>query len=114
MADFVLELADKVAGVGVRTSYADKVEIGGAEVVPVALGAYGFGGGAGSGTDSSDQQGEGSGGGGGGWSVPLGAYVGRGGDVRFEPNVLGLLIVSIPLVVVTGKALRLVIRALKK
>ncbi|GAA1057064.1 hypothetical protein GCM10017608_09200 [Agromyces luteolus] len=110
MADFVLELADKVAGVGVRTSYADKVEIGGAEVVPVALGAYGFGGGAG----TDDEQNEGSGGGGGGWSVPLGAYVGRGGDVRFEPNVLGLLIVSIPLVVVTGKALRMVIRALKK
>ncbi|MGR2751538.1 hypothetical protein [Agromyces arachidis] len=110
MADFVLELADKVAGVGVRTSYADKVQIGGAEVVPVALGAYGFGGGAG----TDDEQNEGSGGGGGGWSVPLGAYVSRGGDVRFEPNVLGLLIVAIPLVAVTGKALRLVIRALKK
>ncbi|GAA2025138.1 hypothetical protein GCM10009819_05160 [Agromyces tropicus] len=110
MADFVLELADKVAGVGVRTSYADKVEIGGTEVVPVALAGYGFGGGAG----TDDEQNEGSGGGGGGWSVPLGAYVGRGGDVRFEPNVLGLLIVAIPLVAVTGKALRLVIKALKK
>lgn len=110
MADFVLELADKVAGVGVRTSYADKVEMGGAQLVPVALGAYGFGGG--SGKDA--EQGEGSGGGGGGWSVPLGAYVSRGGDVRFEPNVLGLLIVAIPLVAVTGKALKLIIRALKR
>ena len=110
MADFVLELADKVAGVGVRTSYADKVEMGGAQIVPVALGAYGFGGG--SGKDA--EQGEGSVGGGGGWSVPLGAYVSRGGDVRFEPNVLGLLIVAIPLVAVTGKALKLIIRALKR
>ena len=110
MADFVLELADKVAGVGVRTSYADTVEMGGTQIVPVALGAYGFGGG--SGKDA--EQGEGSGGGGGGWSVPLGAYVSRGGDVRFEPNVLGLLIVAIPLVAVTGKALKLIIRALKR
>ncbi|MEI5583044.1 MULTISPECIES: hypothetical protein [unclassified Agromyces] len=110
MADFVLELADKVAGVGVRTSYADKVQVGGAEIVPVALGAYGFGGGSG----KDDQQGEGSGGGGGGWSVPLGAYISRGGDVRFEPNLLGLLIVAIPLVAATGKALKLVIRALKR
>jgi uncharacterized spore protein YtfJ len=110
MADFVLELADKVAGVGVRTSYADKVEMGGTQIVPVALGAYGFGGGAG----KDAEQGEGSGGGGGGWSVPLGAYVSRGGDVRFEPNVLGLMIVAIPLVAATGKALKLIIRALKR
>ena len=110
MADFVLELADKVAGVGVRTSYADKVEMGGAEIVPVALGAYGFGGGSG----KDETQGEGSGGGGGGWSVPLGAYVSRGGDVRFEPNVLGLMIVAIPLVAATGKALKVIIRALKR
>ena len=110
MADFVLELADKVAGVGVRTSYAEKVQMGGVDVVPVALGAYGFGGGSG----TAPEQGEGSGGGGGGWSVPLGAYVSRGGDVRFEPNILGVMIVAIPLVMVTGKALKLIIRALKR
>lgn len=110
MADFVLELADKVAGVGVRTAYADKVDIDGTTVMPVALGYYGFGGG--SGVD--DEQGQGSGGGGGGAAIPLGAYIGRGGNVRFEPNILGLLIVAIPLVAVTGKALRLIIRALKK
>jgi hypothetical protein len=34
--------------------------------------------------------------------------------VRFEPNLLGLLLVAIPLVAVTGKALRLLIKALKK
>ena len=110
MADFVLELADKVAGVGVRTAYAEKVDIDGVTVLPVALGYYGFGGGSG----SSEEQGEGSGGGGGGASIPLGAYIGRGGDVRFEPNLLGLLLVAIPLVAVTVKAIRLLIKALKK
>ena len=76
----------------------------------IVLGAYGFGGGSG----NSPEQGEGSGGGGGGWSVPLGAYVSRGGDVRFEPNIIGLLIVAIPLISVAGKALKVIIRALKR
>jgi uncharacterized spore protein YtfJ len=109
MAELVLELAETVAGVGVKTSYGEKVDIDGTTVLPVALGYYGFGGGGG-----SDQKGDqGSGGGGGGVSIPLGAYVGRGGDVRFEPNLIGLLLVATPLVWVTGKALKAVIRALK-
>ena len=118
MAELVLELAGTVAGVGVKTSYGEPVDIEGTKLVPVALGAYGFGGGAG-----SDQKGdEGSGGGGGGVSIPLGAYIGRrGGEVKFEPNLIGLLLVVTPLVLVatplvwaTGKALRTVIRALKR
>jgi uncharacterized spore protein YtfJ len=109
MAELVLELAETVAGVGVKTSYGEKIDIDGTTVVPVALGYYGFGGGGG-----SDQKGDqGSGGGGGGVSIPLGAYVGRGGDVRFEPNLIGLLLVATPLVWVTGKALKAVVRALK-
>lgn len=110
MADLVLELAETVAGVGVKTSYGDPVDLDGTKVVPVALGYYGFG--AGSGSDGSGDQA--GGGGGGGLSIPLGAYVGRaGGDVRFEPNLIGLILVATPLVWVTGKALRWVIRALK-
>lgn len=110
MAELVLELADSVAGAGVKTSYGDAVDIGGTTLVPVALGYYGFG--AGSGSDErGDQAG---GGGGGGLSIPLGAYVGRAGDGRFEPNLIGLLLVATPLVWVTGKALRMVIRALKR
>ncbi|AWB95732.1 hypothetical protein DCE93_08710 [Agromyces badenianii] len=110
MAELVLELAETVAGVGVKTAYGDAVNIDGTTFVPVALGYYGFGAGSGS-DEKGDQAG---GGGGGGLSIPLGAYVGRGGDVRFEPNLIGLLLVATPLVWVTGKALRMVIRALKR
>lgn len=110
MAELVLELAETVAGVGVKTSYGETVDIDGTKVVPVALSYYGFG--AGGGKDEKGD--EGSGGGGGGVSIPLGAYIGRGGDVRFEPNLIGLLLVVTPLVWVTGKALKVVIRALKR
>ncbi|QAY73829.1 hypothetical protein ET445_11200 [Agromyces protaetiae] len=114
MTELVLDLADKVAGVGVRASYGEKVEVGDSTVLPVALGWYGFGGGTGTGTDQKGDTGEGTGGGGGGVSIPLGAYVGRpGGEVRFEPNLIGLLLVATPLVWVLGKSLRWIIRALK-
>jgi len=127
MTDLVLDLADKVAGVGVRTSYGEPVDVGGTTIVPVALGYYGFGGGSGSGEGDlgggaghegsaeghGTGHGEGSGGGGGGVSIPLGAYVGRGGDVRFEPNLIGLVLVATPFVWVLGKSLKWVIRALK-
>ncbi|WP_350349696.1 hypothetical protein ABIQ69_07265 [Agromyces sp. G08B096] len=110
MADFVLELAENVAGVGVKTSYGDPVEVDGSTVIPVALGWYGFGGG-----NSEGEGPQGSGGGGGGASIPLGAYIGRGGgDVRFEPNLIGLVLAATPLIWVTGKALKWVIRALKR
>ncbi|WP_173924245.1 hypothetical protein [Agromyces sp. Marseille-P2726] len=110
MAELVLELGETVAGVGVKTAYGDPVDIEGTKIVPVALGYYGFGGGSG-----SDQRGDqGSGGGGGGAAIPLGAYVGRAGrEVRFEPNLIGLVLVATPLVWVTGRALKMVIRALK-
>ena len=115
MAELVLDLAGTVSGVGVKTSYGETVDIDGTKVIPVALGGYGFGGGSGSagGDVGKELQGEGSGGGGGGISIPLGAYVGRRGDVRFEPNLIGLLLVATPLVWVTGKALKAIIRALK-
>jgi len=119
MADLVLDLAGTVAGVGVKTSYGDPVDIEGTKVIPVALGAYGFGGGSGSGSGGGNVgrelqgEGEGSGGGGGGVSIPLGAYVGARGEVRFEPNVIGLLLVATPLVWAAGRALKMVIRALK-
>ena len=110
MAELVLELGETVAGVGVKTAYGDPVDIEGTKIVPVALGYYGFG--AGSGSDQKGDQG--SGGGGGGAAIPLGAYVGRvGREVRFEPNLIGLILVATPLVWVTGRALKMVIRALK-
>lgn len=130
MAELVLDLAGTVAGVGVKTAYGEVVDLDGTKVIPVALGYYGFGAGSGSGDGSGgidntsgraiQGKGSGSGGGGGGLSIPLGAYVGDGEDVRFEPNIIGLVLAATPLVLVatplvwvTGKALRMVIRSLK-
>jgi len=123
MAELVLDLAGTVSGVGVKTSYGEAVDIDGTKVIPVALGGYGFGGGGGTtdadagtgatGGGSRELHGQGSGGGGGGISIPLGAYVGSRGEVRFEPNVIGLLLVATPLVWASGRALKMIIRALK-
>ena len=46
-------------------------------------------------------------------SIPLGAYVGHGGTVRFVPNVIALLGVSIPLTAVAGWTIARVARALR-
>jgi hypothetical protein len=37
---------------------------------------------------------------------PLGAYIGKQGQVRFDPNLIGLILVATPFVWVTGKALK--------
>jgi hypothetical protein len=107
MANIVTQIADKVRPIGVSTNYGDPVEVGDATVIPVSMGWFGFGGGG-----DSDESG---GGGGGGAAVPLGAYVRRPGkDLEFEPNLIALIAVSIPLVWVTGTVLRKLIRVLKK
>ncbi|OIH96881.1 MULTISPECIES: hypothetical protein [unclassified Curtobacterium] len=109
MANIVSQIADKVRPTGVSTNYGDPVEVGDQTIIPVSLGWFGFGGG------GDDENGGGGGGGGGGASVPVGAYVRRPGqDLEFEPNLISLVAVSIPLVWVAGKALSKVIRALKK
>ncbi len=54
------------------------------------------------------------GGGGGGVSVPVGVYVRREEGLRFEPNIVTLLVVAVPFVWVAGRALTRIIRALKK
>ena len=66
---------------------------------------YGFGGG-------GDAE-ENGGGGGGAWAIPVGAYVGDSLGVRFQPNPIALIAVSVPLVWVSGKALARVLKALK-
>ncbi|HAN24484.1 MAG: hypothetical protein CMH36_09885 [Microbacterium sp.] len=106
MPNFVLDLGKQVANFGVKASYGEPHDLDGVTVIPVAIAWAGFGGG-------SDTEGNG-GGGGGGYSVPVGAYVRRGDDLRFEPNLVSLLAVAIPLVFVSGRALSRVIRALKK
>lgn len=106
MPNIALELGKQSASLGVNSAYGEQRDVGGVQVIPVALSWTGFGGG-------SDEVGNG-GGGGGGWAVPIGAYIRRGGDVRFEPNIVSLLAVAIPFVWVAGRALSRVIRVLKK
>jgi hypothetical protein len=106
MPNIALELGKQSASLGVNSAYGEQRDVGGVQLIPVSLSWTGFGGG-------SDDVGNG-GGGGGGWAVPLGAYIKRGGDVRFEPNIVSLLAVGIPFVWVAGRALSRVIRALKK
>lgn len=118
MGNVALDLADKFKSVGVTTVYGEVVDVDGVKIVPVALASYGFG--AGEGDASGDMKGEnsagaqGGGGGGGGLSVPVGAYIRTGSTVRFEPNLISLLAVGVPLVYAAGTALRGIIRALKK
>lgn len=106
MPNIALELGQQSASFGVKSAYGEQQDVDGIRVIPVALTWSGFGGG-------SDEAGNG-GGGGGGWSVPLGAYIRRGDDLRFEPNIVSLLTVAIPFVFFAGRALSRVIRALKK
>ncbi len=106
MPNIALELGKQSANFGVHSVYGDQIDVGGVRMVPVALAWSGFGGG-------SDESGNG-GGGGGGYSVPLGAYIRKGDDLRFEPNIVSFLAVAIPFVWVVGRSLSRVIRALKR
>lgn len=106
MSNFVLDLGKQAATLGVHAVYGEQQDVDGIRIIPVALSWSGFGGG---GDDSGN-----SGGGGGGYAVPLGAYIRKGDDLRFEPNIVSFVAVAIPFVWVAGRALSRVIRALKK
>ena len=106
MPNIALELGKQSATFGVHSAYGEQIDVNGVRIIPVALAWTGFGGG-------SDESGNG-GGGGGGYSVPLGAYIRKGDDLRFEPNIVSFLAVAIPFVWVAGRAVSRVIRALKR
>ncbi|WP_296193517.1 hypothetical protein [uncultured Microbacterium sp.] len=106
MPNIALELGKQTATLGVHSAYGEPVVIDGVTVIPVAATWQGFGGGA-------DESGNG-GGGGGGYSLPIGAYVREGDTIRFEPNVIALLTVIVPVLWVGGRALARIIRALKR
>jgi hypothetical protein len=110
MTNLALKLADNARAQGVQSVYGDPIQIDGVTIVPVAIVQYGFGGGG----DDSDSAAASSGGGGGGASIPVGAYEKHGNTVRFEPNIISLIAVSIPFVCVTGMALARIIRAAKR
>ena len=101
MPNIALELGKQSAAFGVNSAYGEQQDVDGVRIVPVALSWSGFGGG-------SDDAGNG------GYAIPLGAYIRRGDDLRFEPNIVSLLAVAIPFVWVAGRSLSRVIRILKK
>jgi uncharacterized spore protein YtfJ len=97
------KLAAGVIDRGVKLAVGEKQTVDGVELVPVALVAYGFG--------AGDTEEYGSGGGGGGSAIPLGAYIGGPDGVRFRPNPIALLAVSIPVIGTLGWALAKIVRA---
>ncbi|BCW18323.1 hypothetical protein NtRootA9_10310 [Arthrobacter sp. NtRootA9] len=104
MADTFSSLVDTFKNMGVTKAYGTPVNLGGQEIVPVALVSFGFGGG--------NDAGEGaSGGGGGGTVIPVGVYATVDGRTVFRPNTLALLACLVPLVAVTGAAVRRAIAA---
>lgn len=105
MPNIALELGKQAASFGVKSAYGELQDVDGVSITPVAFTYSGFGGGSGDGAE---------GGGGGGVSVPVGVYVRREEGLRFEPNIVTLLLVAVPFVWVTGRALVRIIRALKK
>ncbi len=106
MPNLALELGKQSASLGVRSVYGEQQDVDGVRVIPVALSWSGFG--------AGEDPERGSGGGGGGVAIPVGAYIRKGDDLRFEPNLVSLVAVGIPFVWVAGRALSRVIRALKR
>lgn len=115
MTNLTEKLAETVP-MGMKLSYGPTMTVDGVELVPVSIVSYGFGGG--SGTEGDDVAsggggtgGSGSGGGGGGTSIPIGAYIGGVDGLRFRPNIIALLAVSIPVIWVAGRAISRILKA---
>ncbi|KZE91041.1 hypothetical protein [Microbacterium sp. TNHR37B] len=106
MPNLALELGKQSASLGVRSVYGEQQDVDGVRVIPVAISWSGFG--------AGEDPERGSGGGGGGVAIPVGAYIRRGDDLRFDPNLVSLVAVGIPFVWVAGRALSRIIRALKR
>lgn len=106
MPNLALELGKQTASLGVTSVYGEQQDVGGVRMIPVAVTWSGFG----AGEDATS----GSGGGGGGVAIPVGAYIRKGDDLRFEPNLISLVAVGIPFVWVAGRVLARLIRVLKR
>jgi uncharacterized spore protein YtfJ len=120
MANLIEKLAEAVPTWGVKLAYGETTTVGGQELVPVALVGFGFGGGEGSSAMPNDSPfpsesgvGEGRGGGGGGYAVPIGAYLSGPDGLRFQPNLIALLVVTVPVVTAAGMAVAQIIRAFR-
>ncbi|UKA58550.1 hypothetical protein [Arthrobacter sp. FW306-2-2C-D06B] len=99
-------LIESFKQLGVSRAYGAPLQIGGEELIPVALVSFGFGGGS--------DGGNAAGGGGGGLVLPVGVY-GRNasGRVTFQPNTVVVLAMLLPLVGAVGVSIRGVLRALR-
>jgi uncharacterized spore protein YtfJ len=106
MSDDFSALVESFKKVGVSRAYGPPLQIGGEELIPVALVSFGFGGG-GDGTNAA-------GGGGGGFVLPVGVY-GRNanGRVTFQPNTVVVLAMLLPLVGAVGVSIRGILRTLR-
>lgn len=114
MPEVSVEIAKNLVKTGVKSTYGDPIQLDDATVIPVASHGFVFGSSEGKLSDAAGDDGAGKNAGGGGVSIPLGAYVKRGHDLRFEPNLTVLLLVGVPFICVAGKALARIIRALKR
>jgi uncharacterized spore protein YtfJ len=112
MTSLTEKLAETVP-LGMKLSYGPVMTVDGTELVPVSIVSYGFGGGSGGGGTEVEPDGFGSGGGGGGSSIPIGAYIGGPDGLRFRPNIIALLAVSVPVIWVAGHALGRVLKAVR-
>ena len=111
MANAFSSLMETFRNVGVSMAYGAPVQIGGEELVPVALVSFGFGGGSDSGSGGSGQAAEG--GGGGGFVLPLGVYTRNGqGRVAFRANTLMVLAAMVPVVCAAGISIRGVLKTI--
>jgi uncharacterized spore protein YtfJ len=120
MADAFSSLVEAFRNVGVARAYGAPVQVGGEELVPVALVSFGFGGGGDSGTtgggspavaSAPTSAGGAEGGGGGGFVLPLGAYTTNAqGRVVFRANTLTLLLGLVPVVCAVGMSVRGVLK----
>ncbi|MFF1254749.1 hypothetical protein ACFVYC_19940 [Pseudarthrobacter sp. NPDC058329] len=107
MADTFASLVETFKNIGVSKAYGSPVQLGGEEVIPVALVSFGFGGGGEPGQEGA------SGGGGGGMVLPLGVYRSLEGQVMFRPNTVVVLACLVPVISAVGAAVRKAIRAAK-
>ena len=120
MADAFSSLVETFRNVGVARAYGAPVQVGGEELVPVALVSFGFGGGGDSGTVAAGGSsgaggaagaGGAEGGGGGGFVLPLGAYTKNAqGRVVFRANTLTVLLGLVPVVCAVGISVRGVLK----
>ena len=103
-------LAAGVPDRSVKLAYGEKQTVDGTEIIPVAFVTYGFGGG-----EGLEQLGDGgSGGGGGGVAIPLGAYIGGPEGLRFQPNLIAVISVAIPLVSTIAWGISLIVKAARR